>query len=91
MPEKFLGIVGPNGSGKSSLLKILSGLLPVGEGDVLLGGVSLQKRSQTDIARIDRGCAAGVRASISIYRGRDGVDGTVSASGRAMVEHGNRR
>lgn len=48
---EILGIVGPNGSGKSSLLKILSGLLPVGEGDVLLGGLSLQKRSQADIAR----------------------------------------
>jgi iron complex transport system ATP-binding protein len=49
---EILGIVGPNGSGKSSLLKILSGLLPVGEGDVLLGGISLQKRSQADIARL---------------------------------------
>ena len=49
---EILGIVGPNGSGKSSLLKILSRLLPVGEGDVLLGGLSLQKRSQADIARL---------------------------------------
>ncbi len=49
---EILGIVGPNGSGKSSLLKILSGLLRVGEGDVLLGGTSLQKRSQADIARL---------------------------------------
>ena len=49
---EILGIVGPNGSGKSSLLKILSGLLPVGEGDVLLAGLSLQKRSQADIARL---------------------------------------
>jgi iron complex transport system ATP-binding protein len=49
---EILGIVGPNGSGKSSLLKILSGLLPIGEGDVRLGGLSLQKRSQSDIARL---------------------------------------
>jgi cobalamin transport system ATP-binding protein len=49
---EILGIVGPNGSGKSSLLKILSGLLPVGKGDVLLDGLSLQKRSQGDIARL---------------------------------------
>jgi cobalamin transport system ATP-binding protein len=49
---EILGIVGPNGSGKSSLLKILSGLLPIGEGDVLLGGLSIQKRSQADIARL---------------------------------------
>lgn len=49
---EIFGIVGPNGSGKSSLLKILSGLLPASEGDVRLGGLSLRKRSQTDIARI---------------------------------------
>jgi iron complex transport system ATP-binding protein len=49
---EILGIVGPNGSGKSSLLKILSGLLPAGEGDVRLGGLSLGKRSQTDVARL---------------------------------------
>ena len=49
---EILGIVGPNGSGKSSLLKILSGLLSAGEGDVRLGGLSLGKRSQADIARL---------------------------------------
>jgi cobalamin transport system ATP-binding protein len=49
---EILGIVGPNGSGKSSLLKVLAGLLPLGEGDVLLGGLSLGKRSQAEIARL---------------------------------------
>ena len=49
---EILGIVGPNGSGKSSLLKILSGLLSAGEGDVRLGGLSLGKRSQADVARL---------------------------------------
>jgi len=49
---EILGIVGPNGSGKSSLLKILAGLLPIGEGDVRLGGLSIGKRSQMDVARL---------------------------------------
>ena len=30
---EILGVVGPNGSGKSSLLKVLSGYLPAGEGE----------------------------------------------------------
>jgi iron complex transport system ATP-binding protein len=49
---EILGIVGPNGSGKTSLLKVLSSLLPAGEGDVRIGGLSLGKLSQTDIARV---------------------------------------
>ena len=49
---EILGVVGPNGSGKSSLLKVLSGYLPAGEGDVRLGGLSLGTRSQADIARL---------------------------------------
>ena len=49
---EILGIVGPNGSGKSSLLKILAGLLPAGEGDVRLDGLSLGKRTQADVARL---------------------------------------
>ena len=49
---EILGVVGPNGSGKSSLLRVLSGFLPAGEGDVRLGGLSIGKRSQIDIARL---------------------------------------
>ncbi|HSB44943.1 MAG TPA: ABC transporter ATP-binding protein [Nitrospira sp.] len=49
---EILGIVGPNGSGKSSLLKVCTGLLPAGEGQVRLGGVPLRKQSQSDIARM---------------------------------------
>ena len=49
---EILGIVGPNGSGKSSLLKILARLLPIGEGDVRLGGSSIEKLSQSDVARL---------------------------------------
>lgn len=35
-------LAGPNGAGKSTLLRILAGLLPVEEGAVRLGGVSLR-------------------------------------------------
>jgi len=36
-------LAGPNGAGKSTLLRILAGLLPVEEGDVRFGGVSLRQ------------------------------------------------
>ena len=62
---EILGIVGPNGSGKSSLLKILSGLLPAGEGDVRLGGLSLQETESGRYCAIGGSRASGVRTSIS--------------------------
>lgn len=49
---EILGIVGPNGSGKSSLLKVLAGLLPVGEGEVRLGRLPLRQWSQLEVARL---------------------------------------
>jgi ABC-2 type transport system ATP-binding protein len=36
-----VAVVGPNGVGKSTMLKIVAGVLPRGEGDVLLDGESL--------------------------------------------------
>ena len=42
-PGRFDGRVGANGVGKSTLIRALSGLLPVHSGDVLLDGASLAK------------------------------------------------
>lgn len=42
----FLAIIGPNGSGKSTLLKIILGLLPVQQGNVILFGQELARFSQ---------------------------------------------
>jgi NitT/TauT family transport system ATP-binding protein len=41
LPQQFLCVLGPSGSGKSTLLRIISGLLPPTEGEVLYDGVSL--------------------------------------------------
>ena len=40
-----IAIVGPSGCGKTTLLKVLMGLLPPTEGEVLIGGVNLQRLS----------------------------------------------
>ncbi|WP_227268172.1 ABC transporter ATP-binding protein [Roseobacter weihaiensis] len=38
---QVVGIIGPNGHGKSTLLKVLSGLVPVTSGQVFMGGISM--------------------------------------------------
>jgi iron complex transport system ATP-binding protein len=41
----WTAIVGPNGAGKSTLLRVLAGLLPVSQGEVLMHGQALMQRS----------------------------------------------
>jgi NitT/TauT family transport system ATP-binding protein len=45
---EFLSLVGPSGCGKSTLLKIVAGLLPQSSGQVVLGGVKVE-RPQSNI------------------------------------------
>lgn len=39
------GLIGPNGHGKSSLLKMISGLIPLWSGSVFMGGISIDSLS----------------------------------------------
>src|ERR1700744_1140263 len=40
-PGQVLGYIGPNGAGKSTTVKILTGLIPDFEGEVLVNGISM--------------------------------------------------
>jgi branched-chain amino acid transport system ATP-binding protein len=46
---KFVVVTGPNGHGKTTLLRVLSGLLPVDSGDVTFLGERLNGRSASSI------------------------------------------
>ena len=49
---ELFGILGPNGSGKTTLLKMISGILPYKQGDILVSGRSLQSFSPKQLAKI---------------------------------------
>jgi ABC-2 type transport system ATP-binding protein len=40
---EILGFLGPNGAGKSTTMKIITGYLALGDGDVIINGVSLKE------------------------------------------------
>lgn len=50
-PGKITVLVGPNGCGKSTLLKSLVRINPHSSGEILIGGVSIQKMDQKQLAR----------------------------------------
>ncbi len=49
--ESF-GIIGPNGCGKTTLLKILTGILPLGQGTVELYGRPLREYNKKQLAKL---------------------------------------
>ncbi|WP_066253569.1 heme ABC transporter ATP-binding protein [Neobacillus drentensis] len=49
---ELFGILGPNGSGKTTLLKMLSGILPFQEGEIVINGKSLQEYKAKQLAKI---------------------------------------
>ncbi len=50
-PGRVAALLGPNGCGKTTLLRCLGGMLPLGQGQVLLEGRELAAYSETERAR----------------------------------------
>jgi len=48
---EMVGLLGPNGSGKTTLIKLASGILKSGRGEIRLDGSSLSQLSRKSIAR----------------------------------------
>ncbi|MVO98957.1 ABC transporter ATP-binding protein [Paenibacillus lutrae] len=48
---EFFGIIGPNGSGKSTLLRLISGVEPATEGQILLKGKDARGYPRRELAR----------------------------------------
>jgi ABC-2 type transport system ATP-binding protein len=51
-PGQVIGYIGPNGAGKSTTVKILTGLIPDFQGEVLVDGISMQHDPQEIKKRI---------------------------------------
>jgi len=50
-PGELLAVLGPNGSGKSTLLKVVDGILPPQEGEVLLKDRPVSGYTRSDVAK----------------------------------------
>ncbi|WP_404425076.1 ABC transporter ATP-binding protein [Thalassospira australica] len=50
-PGEFLGLIGPNGSGKTSLMSVLAGIRPPGQGRAMLAGQDMKKHGRRKLAR----------------------------------------
>jgi putative ABC transport system ATP-binding protein len=51
---EFVALVGPSGCGKSTLLHVVAGLDTASDGEVVVAGISLQEKHESERARIRR-------------------------------------
>lgn len=51
-PGQIFGFVGPNGAGKSTTIKMITGLIPITEGDVRISGFSISTAFKSAIKQV---------------------------------------
>ncbi|OKY77505.1 MAG: ABC-type cobalamin/Fe(3+)-siderophores transport system ATPase component [Candidatus Methanohalarchaeum thermophilum] len=49
--NRLIGVIGPNGSGKTTLIKCLTGINPVSDNEIFLGGNDISNLKRKDIAK----------------------------------------
>ncbi len=81
-PNEVLGVVGDNGAGKSTLMKVLSGVHPASDGEMLIDGTPVRFSNPGDARRMgiemvyqDLALAGNMRIDENIFLGREKMRG----------------
>jgi putative ABC transport system ATP-binding protein len=87
-PGEFVAIMGPSGCGKSTLLSLVAGLDVPSSGEVVVAGVELTGRSESELARMRR---AHIGLVFQFYNLLDDTPALEQISLAAALAGGSRR
>ncbi len=73
-PKEVVAILGSNGAGKSTLVRTLTGLVPAGQGRILLNGESIQNLEAHEIVRRGIACVPEDRELFGTLTVRENLD-----------------